>query len=442
MNFHLKLLKVAIGSIIFCLGAGVVAWAQDLTYDRYAALLEENPESSTAKKIASHFLVYPFELVKWPVDQTLLYIEKHYLEKKVEWIYDKIQEQGIKPSGTIVSLGGLGGGLEVDFVRLTRLREHYPDLTTRGWYQWTNDVNMEVGSELGLQRIGETGFRTIGNFKYSNRPEEHFYGIGPDTSAGEGTSYRMESTDLETLFGYNWGPSLSADAKFGYHNVNITNGEDGGRGIIDTVFRPQTISGLAGDELIDLKLELQRDTRNRSENSTKGGLAKFVWSYYEGVDNSKARYFKYEAEMSRFLRLGADRRVLAFRLYGEHNDEIGDRYVPFHQMAKLGGYGAYPRLSRTLRGFDFNRFFDESSALMNLEYRYTIWEYRDFKLDSIVFWDEGQVFGEFSDFQFKDFRESYGLGFRVSLANVVLLTAVVAHGDEGTNLYVKTGAPF
>jgi hemolysin activation/secretion protein len=111
-------------------------------------------------------------------------------------------------------------------------------------------------------------------------------------------------------------------------------------------------------------------------------------------------------------------------------------------MARLGGFSSFPQTSQPLRGYDYNRFTDNSAVLLNLEYRYNIWQFREFKLDTVVFADEGQVFNRISQFQFKNFRESYGLGFRLNLANIPLLSVEIAHGDEGTNFYVKSKAPF
>lgn len=416
--------------------------AEDLSYDRYAAIFPDGNTRNTAEKTAAHFLVYPLEWVRWPVDKFLVWIENNAIDKKMQWLYDQLVARGITPEGSIVSIGSLGGGATVDIVRLLRQKVHYPDLVARGRMEWTEGVNFDVGSDLGWERIGGTGFYATGHFQYSNRPEEHFYGIGPDASAGDGTSFRMETTALGLAVGHQWGPVLSAGVDFTYENVNITNGEDGGRGRIDTIFPSGSIPGLEGDEFVRIGLQLRHDSRNSSENSTRGGEERLGFHYYEGLADSEAQFFKYEVEITRFFSLGSNRRVLAFRFYGEHNDETEDHTVPFHQMAKLGGYGAYPRLSRTLRGFDFNRFFDKSALLFNLEYRYTVWEYKDWKLDSVLFWDEGQVFGEFSEFQFRDFRESYGIGGRLSVANVVLFAIELAHGDEGTNLYVKSEAPF
>ncbi|MBI3316501.1 MAG: BamA/TamA family outer membrane protein [Candidatus Omnitrophica bacterium] len=416
--------------------------AQSVSYDRYASVYQHPARTSLRKNIAQHFLLYPFELLRWPMDKGLIFTEEYHIDKKAQWIYDKIGEQGIIPYVNIISIGNFGAGADVDFIRLARFKENFPDAVVKSWIQWTHSVNFEVGSRLGFERFLDTNFRTFGTVKYQNKPEEHFYGIGPHTSAGDGTSYRIEQTTLEASAGYNWVPNFSLDGNFAFHNVNITNGEDGGRGQVDRTFAPAVINGLGGDEMISLGLDFNHDTRNMNENSTTGGQERLTFSFYEGLDDSNASFFKYTAEASRYFRLGSDRRILAFHVYGEHNDENAGHYVPFHQMAKLGGFGSYPRSSHTLRGFDFNRFFDDSAALLNVEYRYNIWQYRDFKVDSVIFLDEGQVFGEFSEFMFNDFRESYGLGFRLIAANHIIFSLEIAHGDEGTQFYAKSSSPF
>ncbi len=410
--------------------------------NRYTETLRKEPYSSGGRNFLNHFLVYPFELIRWPMDQSIDFTEKHHLDKKAQWLYEEIQDYGITPKANLVSFSHMGAGADIDFVRLARLKEEIPDGVVKGWVNWTRNVIFETGAEVGMERIAGTSFNTFGFVNYENRPEEHFYGIGPQTSMGDGTSYRMEQTMVEGRTGYKWVPSLSLDVKYGYKNVNITNGEDGGRGIIDRIFPLGSVPGLAGDELFHTGVEFQHDTRNYKESSTRGGHERLAWSFVEGVDDSNARYFKYETEATRYIPLKSERRVLALHYYGEHNDSIGEHYVPFHQMAKLGGYGTYPRLSHTLRSFDSNRFFDESAVLFNIEYRYTVWEYRDMKLDGVLFFDEGQVFGEFSEFQFSDFREAYGVGVRFHAANHVLLSVEFAHGDEGSSVYVKSGKPF
>ncbi len=421
------------------------AHAQSISYDRYADTYREIPKDRAfTQSAASNLLVAPLELVRWPLDKSLLYVEKHRLDEKAIWIYDQIKNQGITPHFNIVNVTDIDVGAEFDFVRITRQKLRFPDLIVDGWIHFEQDTIFDVGSKLGWNRIAGTDAYTYGIVEYENRPQEHFYGLGPHSSRGDGSVFNMEQTTLKSAVGYDWTPSIKTEGFFSYRNINISGGKDGGRGQIreHPSFSAERIPGIGGDSILTMGFDLAHDTRNSQDNTIRGGLRRFSLSFNEGLDSSDARYFKYVTEFRQYIRLGSDRRVLAIRFYGEHNDKLDEREVPFHQMAKLGGYGTEPRLSETHRAFDFNRFFDDSAALFNLEYRYTIWEYRNFKVDSVLFWDEGQVFDEFSKFKISDFRESYGMGFRLSLRNSVLLSFEVAHGDEGTNLYVKSKSPF
>lgn len=445
MNSPLGWRRFFLGWAVWLLLARSPLGAQELAYDRYAPVYaRELAAPSGWGQGLKHFLVYPFELIRWPVSQGLFYTEKYYLDKKVRWVYDTLQNHGVTPSLSVQGLTSFGGGATVDFMRLSRTKEHFPDSVTLGWIDFIGNEQFQAGAKAGLGRIAGTGFRGHGLVEYDKRRRENFYGIGPDSSAGDGAVFSMETTTLKTTLGYGSEPIYGADLVLAYRNINISGGRDGGkaqRGYLPT-FGFDTTPGIRGDEILTVGSELVHDTRNQKENSSSGGRRRFSLTFNEGIDDSRACYMKYELEASQYFRLGSERRVFAARAYLETNDELGSGYVPFHQMAKLGGFGVDRRLSHTLRGFDFNRFFDDSAVLLNLEYRYTIWEYRDFKVDTVFFWDEGEVFGDFGNFRLKDLRESYGLGFRVSLANVVFFAFEIAHGDEGTNYYVKSHAPF
>ena len=411
-------------------------------YDRYAPVFESQPEAPSGYRW-QHTLVYPFELVRRPIDKTLVYLEDHKIPRKAVWMYDKLQENGISPRLHSVNSIEVGAGTEIDWIRLTRLRERLPGAVLNSWVDFKRETVFEAGATVGAERIAGTGLRTLGTFKYEDRVREHFYGIGPHTSRGDGYVYGIEQTTLEADLGYAPNPEIAADLKIGYRNVNINGGKDGGSGQVgEGIFNEGQVNGLRGDSLMSYALEFAYDTRNNRGNSTMGGLHRATFSYNHGLNSSDAGYFKYTAEASRYFSLKSKRRVLAVHFYGEHNDKIGNDYVPFHQMPMLGGYDSFPSYSHTLRGYDASRFKDESLVLLNIEYRYTIWENRDLKLDTVLFWDEGQVFQEFSELQFGDFRGSYGLGFRVSLADVMLVGAEMAFGSEGKNFYVKRKTPF
>lgn len=448
-----KLRRFFWGSFLLIVFPLRLLWAQEVSYDRYApvwpkGLTKQEPAPRSAEGFqvwGKHFLVYPFELVRWPIDGALNFIEEHHLYDKIDWIYDQMKNRGFTPR--LRSLAGgdsLGGGFLIEPLKLAGLQDRLPNLQVEGSTLWTLDHITEYRAKVIQREIGLMGLRAGSSVKYENRGEEHFYGLGPDTSLGDGTSYRMERTTLEGILGYEFLDTWDLAGKLAYQNVNITNGEDGGRGIIDEIFVAtgrQRIPGLGGDEILSWGLDLKHDNRDDQEWPTKGGYQRLHFSFNKGMESSSG-FFKYRGEAAHFFKLFSERRILGLRGVVEHNDEVGDREVPFFAMARLGGYGTSPRYGDTHRGFRRDRFYDESLLLFNVEYRWTVWEYRDRKLDSVLFWDLGQVFGEWSNLQFKDFRSSYGFGLRAGFKGKVLLAIEVARSHEGMEFYAKTKTPF
>jgi hypothetical protein len=404
-----------------------------------------SPSAETFRNWGKHFLVYPFEIVRWPVDETLLMVEEYHLDDKVDWIYEQMKSHGFTPRIRSL-LGGdsFGGGFDIEFVKLSGLKDQFPHSTVEGSALWTLDAITDYKVKILQDEIAGRGVRLGGNLRYEKRGEEHFYGLGPNTSLGDGTSYRMERTTLEMTAGHEFLTGWDARGKFAFQNVNITDGDDGGRGLIDDIFvrrRAQRIPGLAGDEIVSWTLEVEHDDRDSRDLPTEGGFERLHFSFNKGMENS-AGFFKYRAEVGHFFKVFSERRAFGIRALMEHNDEVGDRDVPFFSMARLGGYGTYPRIGDTHRGYNRDRFYDESLLAFNFEYRWNILEYRDWRLDPVLFCDIAQVFGEWSHLQFDDFRISYGLGFRISLEKEIVLTLDIARSNEGTEFYAKTRAPF
>lgn len=406
---------------------------------KYAATYVKPLRSQSLKDPLSRILAAPFELIRWPTSKSLYITEKEYLHKKTEWVYDYLKTHGIHPSFGTASGYGFFAGLKLDLPKLTGVRTKYPDLIFDTWIHYGNEINFQVGTEIGAERIADTPFFSTLFFQYEDRWEERFFGVGPDTSRGDGTTYGLETTTLAWNAGYEFSPSTKAAGHVIYRNNNVSEGESDDFGQIN---RFPNLAGTQGDDILSLVSDLTHDTRDYADAPTKGGFQKVVFGYNEGVKSSKARYFTYSAEAGHYFKLGSTRRILALHAQLEHRDEINGGYVPFYDMSKLGGYGAPPEVSRALRGYGANRFYDESLMLFNIEYRYAIWEYREIQLDAVPFFDLGQVFGEFSDMQFKDFRESYGVDFRLYVARSNFLNLSFAHGDEGTQIVFRSKKAF
>ena len=172
------------------LGYGLLQ-AAEASYDRYASLPRVSEPRSSASKVSSDFLTYPLELLRIPASKSLYLTEKYHLDNKAKWAYDKLTENGLTPKVGLFSVTGGSGGLDVDYVRLFRRKTDLPDLVAKSWVEYSNSVRFDAGSELGWQDISGTGVGSAVFVDYESRPEEHFYGLGPETSAGNGTSYKM-----------------------------------------------------------------------------------------------------------------------------------------------------------------------------------------------------------------------------------------------------------
>ncbi len=409
--------------------------------DKYAPVYEKPLKSSALKDPLSYILAFPFELIRWPMSKNLLFVEQQHLDQKFKWLYTYLKNHGITPSFGYSGGTGFETGLKLDLPRLTDLKTKYPDFIWDTWINYGHDVYFQTGTEVGLEKIAGTDFFASGLVQYEKRFQEDFYGIGPDTSKGEGVSYEIETTTVAGKAGYEFSPSLKAMTHIKYRNINVGESDDEGKGQL-AQYAPARLNGFSGDRILTLAGEIKHDTRDFIDAPTKGGYRQLFFGYNEGFGDSQARYLTYRADIAQYLKVGSDRRILALRGLMQMQDEFNGGYVPFYDLSKLGGYGTMPQVSETLRSYGANRFTGNNLLLFNIEYRFAIWEYKELQLDAVPFLDIGQVFGEWSRFQMKDFNESYGLEFRVYVARTGLLNISVAHGDEGTNFFVRTKRAF
>ncbi len=105
--------------------------------------------------------------------------------------------------------------------------------------------------------------------------------------------------------------------------------------------------------------------------------------------------------------------------------------MPFYDLPKLGG-------SQLLRGYKTGRFRDRSLIAFSVEYRWPLWR----RLDALLFTDHGRVFHDIKDdFEFSNFRSSYGGGFRFWNANGHL-SVLAAKGTEEWSFYINFGDSF
>lgn len=434
--------KISLAALLFwaalCIPAipAIFAAAQNAGYDLYTSQMAYTPtHRSLLRQIASDFLTYPFALVRWPLNHTIDFIEDNRLPQKVRFVFEKLEDQGITPE---IGVEIWGAGFNI--LRLLHIENKLPDnVMAKGWLHYGPELSFKTGVKAGIEPASGKGFHAFGLADFEKRFEESFYGFGSNTSKGDEAEYETKTTTLEAHAGYTLESFWRLNSRFAYRNIDISDSDDEDK--ISQIFPSQRIPGLRGDKILTLGTEISWEPDKNRRALTTPGKLRLGFDYNEGVDGSDARYLKFVTEAAKNFSLGSNREF-GIHFYGEHNAGLNGKEIPFHQMPRLGGFGGFPYNSHTHRGYERGRYTDETALLLNLEYRYRIYEYRQWTLSHAVFLDEGQTFKKFSSFQFKDFKESYGTGFRLGYMERVMFDFEIAHANEGTEFYFKNRRPF
>jgi len=384
----------------------------------------------------------PFRGLSYGTEKILNWAERTYLKRKIKWFWeDVLHENGIFPETRFSPRAfGIGAGSTIRFEKLLNLEERFPFLRLHGTGGATFRGDADVGASYEL--FQSSGWRLYhkGIFDFTHKENENFYGLGPRTSRGDGYSYEINTTLLEASAGFRPLKTVDVGTSFIYRHVTINNGDVRGAGNFEN-FSIGELPGVDGGQIITLKSFIEHDTRDVPDDPKSGGLQRFTLDFNRDMRHND-NYFKYHLELSQYFKLWSERRILALHFTGEHTKTVNHSSIPFFDMARLGGYGTQPRGSTTLRGYKYNRFFDKSSAVLNAEYRYNVWQYGNIGADWIFFTDIGKVFGDLHEFGIGGMRVSYGTGIRIKTERRVILSFQLAKSNEGTEFYVRTKTPF
>ncbi len=420
----------------------VSVFAQDLTYDRYTEDLRTGTYQKQKITLTERILslpAYPLELTKYLADNVLNWVDKYHVEDKTIWLVKELTDKGIYLSGKASKhSGGLGGRVTVVKDDLIKLSPFVESAGFKAWTGLSSQLYNENAGQLVLKNILNTGVYANQTFLFESRPQEDFFGVGRRSSRANSFTYDYQRMLYDTKVGKEfdliWG-SLNVEAMYAFNDVKISNGQDTGKRDIQDFFIEQNLSGVNGGDYHTVGLEIVHDDRDNKGFPTRGGVRSASVYYNKGVDGADYEYMKYKFSAAQYFKVYKTDSVIGLKVGGEFNDKVANGTLPFFDMARLGG-------SETIRGYQYNRFFDNNALWMNMEYRYNIWKYRIFRLDMAPFLDLGSVFGEGDDFEISNSKLSYGSAFRFRVASKTFLNIEVAKSGEGTEFYFKTKTAF
>ena len=192
----------------------------------------------------------------------------------------------------------------------------------------------------------------------------NFYGFGNTTArsktAEEDDFYRVRSNDyvLHPAFYMFLSQPTHVGLGFAYKYSAVK--------LRDNTFLKSLTPRLYGVEaasLFEISSELQYDSRNRERASTSGFYGRLAASYFPKMLDNDEGFTKLRADTRAYL--GGKDVTLALRAAGER---VWGRF-PFYEAAFLGGSGS-------LRGFRFQRFAGDMTALGSAELRFYLTRFR------------------------------------------------------------------
>lgn len=355
---------------------------------------------------------------------------------------------------------GTGGGIaltDIDFrnqdyrefanILLTYTSEGQQSYTL-DWSRWLYHQELPDGGIIRDERS-----RMFGRVGYSKTLTRRFFGLGSRTDEGDETSYTEELSELG--FGVRLslpdpGDDLIGTLAVGVQHHDLSSGEVSSVPSTDEVF-PDEFS--AGDGLTQLWVGLglaydSRDSLHQPYRGHRAGLSANTAVLQDGEDPGGVWRLDGQSvfPLPPLLHEGGDGNeenpptdVLAAAV--DLSDSYGD--LPYYSLPSLGG-------SDTLRGYIENRFTDRAAVHGSLEYRFGVIPrgidmtetIRIERVGLALFYDIGTVADGVEDLFDARFRDSYGMGLRLSFAREASFRLDYGISDEGGNLTIRFGNAF
>ena len=349
----------------------------------------------------------------------------HFAEEKAIFILGR---EGLYPKlGSLTTGSGFAYGAgfrDRDLFDNKGMIDLWAATSTRGY--WATEARLTFPALAHRRLLLETWAA------HREYPQEHFFGIGPDSLRSNVTSYAIRSN----LFGGRAGVRpvgiVLAGGGLEYLNPRLGPGENAEVPSIEDVFTPITAPGLGESvDYLHSTAFVEVDYRQPT-NARKGGWYRFDLSHFDDRTTGRYSVTRFNTDLRQFVGFLAGRRVMAARLFVSTSDTGQGEVMPFYAMPTLGG-------NDTLRGFREYRFRGPHAILGQVEYRWEIWS----GLEGALFYDAGKVADRRADLDFTDLERDYGFGFRFNTDEAIVFRVDAGFGSkDGKHLYIVFGGIF
>lgn len=262
-----------------------------------------------------------------------------------------------------------------------------------------------------------------------------FFGLGQQTLEASETNYTAREFRANWRFGVYANEVTQVAVAQRFRNVRL---ERGATDLPFSVDRFPTVDGMVGETIIlGHRMSFHYDTRNNLVTPTDGMAVTAYAELNQNIRNGDHPVFsRYELEIKKLFPSESKRAILVVR--ADLQATIGSQ-VPFFEQSSLGG-------QNNLRGFGVDRYIDKHLIAASIEERIHIARAKiagvsaDFEI--APFLDTGQVFANYKDVSFKDYRMTPGIGFRGIVRPNVVGRIDYGYSKEGGAVFAGLDFPY
>jgi outer membrane protein assembly factor BamA len=262
-----------------------------------------------------------------------------------------------------------------------------------------------------------------------------FFGVGQATSESEQTNYTAREGRANWRFGVYANEVTQIAVGQRFRQVSL---QRGGTDLPFTGTQFPAVDGVQGESLIlGHRATFYYDTRNNLVSPTDGMAVTAYAEMNQNIRNGDHPvYSRYEMEVKKLFPSESKRAILVVR--ADLQATIGTQ-MPFFEQSSLGG-------QNNLRGYGVDRFIDKNLVALSIEERIHLARTKvagvtaDFEI--APFLDTGQVFNDYTDVNFHDYRMTPGIGFRGIVRPNVVGRVDYGYSREGGAVFAGLDFPY
>jgi hypothetical protein len=304
-------------------------------------------------------------------------------------------------------------------------------VTTDAMYSVRGYYTLEVGAFA--TPFGKRPIVIGGRVRQEGFPQEDFYGVGPNSSMDDRTSYMREGLDTSGYVTFAPRPWLTIETSAGFLDMQVRAGKDRNFPSIEQRFDAARAPGLGADgDMLHAGVLIDADRRDDDFFPRAGGRYIANVTAFHGIADFRDDFTRADVDLRKYFAVpGTTNHAIAIRGQFAFSGGAGDNDVPFYMLPRLGG-------SSTLRAYETSRFTDHHAMVFAAEYRYLMTP----KLQLVGFLEGGQVAPRVSAFDLPSFKTSYGAGVRYRIKNSAVVRVDFARGLEGNRWIVGFSPGF